>query len=282
MPRKGPTSRRWSFTLNNYDEEHIESLHGLIENEELSYIIMGREVGDSGTPHLQGYLELPRKKTLAGLKKLLAIHQVHLEVSKGSSKQNQDYCKKDGAWTESGTPMQQGKRKDLVEIKELMDKGATPDDIANTHFSKWVVYRKSFNAYYNIKMGSRTWKSRVVVLIGPTGYGKTRFVHDQPDARALWTWGGDRWFDGYMGHELALFDDFDGHGMDFRFLLRLLDRYPMQVPIKGGFVEWLPRKIYITSNLHPRHWQFQGGCGYDISPLLRRLDTIHELNKPLY
>lgn len=34
----------------------------------------------------------------------------------------------------------------------------------------------------------------------------------------------------------------------------MLDKYPMQVDIKGGRVNFLFSKIYIISNSHPRAW----------------------------
>lgn len=59
--------------------------------------------------------------------------------------------------------------------------------------------------------------------------------------------GGSLWFDGYMGQEVAVFDDFRPWWCRFDYLLRLLDRYPMQVPVKGGFVNWIPEIIIITT-----------------------------------
>jgi hypothetical protein len=84
---------------------------------------------------------------------------------------------------------------------------------------------------------------------------------------------GNEWFDGYEGQKLVLFDDFDKGQISFRLLLRLLDRYPMQVPIKGGFVEWCPRVIYITSNLGPARWY----PSEDYMVLHRRLDVVQNM-----
>lgn len=275
MPRRGVTGRRWCFTLNNYTEEDIVSIRGLIENDVVSFIITGKEVGNSGTPHLQGYLELTRKKTLVGVKSLIGIIRIHLEKARGTPVENIEYCSKEGnVIIRDGDPMRQGKRSDLEEVKLAIDSGASEIEIADNHFSKWVQYRRSFAAYRNLRMGRRSWKSIVVVIHGPTGVGKTRWVHEQPDDRELYVWGGDRWFDGYQGHPIVLLDDFDGAGLEFRFLLRLLDRYPMQVPVKGGFVEWLPKKIYITSNLDPRVWTFPESTALNLAPLLRRLDRV--------
>ncbi len=37
-------------------------------------------------------------------------------------------------------------------------------------------------------------------------------------------------------------------------LLRLLDKYPLKIDRKGGFIDWNPRRIYITSEVHPQFW----------------------------
>lgn len=54
-----------------------------------------------------------------------------------------------------------------------------------------------------------------------------------------------------MGQKVAIFDDFRPWWCRFDYLLRLLDRYPMQVPVKGGFVNWVPEHIIITA---PQRW----------------------------
>ena len=52
--------------------------------------------------------------------------------------------------------------------------------------------------------------------------------------------------------------------------LRLTDRYPMRVPIKGGFVDWVPVRIWITANYGP-------DILYNRDPaVLRRIDEIYE------
>ena len=54
------------------------------------------------------------------------------------------------------------------------------------------------------------------------------------------------WFDGYDGHDTAIFDDFRASVNRFAYILRVLDRYPMDVPVKGGFVNWNPKYIVFT------------------------------------
>ena len=280
MPRKSPASKRWAFTLNNPTDQSESKLRSLAE--QVQYIIWGKEIAPgTGTPHLQGYLELTSKKTIRGLKKLIGVSTVHLEIAKGSLEQNQTYCKKDGQWKEFGSPMKQGSRSDLDSIKDEIKAGATEAEVAEKYFSRWVVYRRSFSAYRELQLGKRDWKTIVVLLVGPTGVGKTRFVFDQCMDRDIYVWGGDRWFDGYCGQEIALIDDFEGSGLEYKFLLRLLDRYPMQVPIKGGFVNWAPKKVYITSNELPDVWRWNPPQ-YDVAALKRRITITHVLDNPIY
>lgn len=61
------------------------------------------------------------------------------------------------------------------------------------------------------------------------------------------TKGGNVWFDGYMGQKRVVLDDYRSYHLPFNFLLRLLDRYPIQVPVKGGYVNFIPEEIIVTS-----------------------------------
>ena len=99
----------------------------------------------------------------------------------------------------------------------------------------------------------RVFKTQVQVYWGRTGLGKTRKAFHQ-SKHNVWFYGSDGWFDGYCGQENVIFDDFGGHEFKLTYLLKLLDRYPMDVRIKGGFTCWCPRTIYITSNKNPSDW----------------------------
>lgn len=82
--------RRWCFTLNNYSEEEYEMFNNL----DVNSIVIGKEVGDNNTPHLQGFIKFKVVKRLAGLKKICS--RAHWEKAKGSDKQNLIYCTKGG------------------------------------------------------------------------------------------------------------------------------------------------------------------------------------------
>ena len=277
-------SRRWCFTLNNYTHEDELMLQNLITTpvtaSTVSYIIYGREVGSEGTAHLQGYLETKSKIGLRSLKSLIG-RRFHLEKARGSFQENKNYCtKEDQQPFEKGSPMQQGKRTDLEEIKKYIDEGKDEEFIADNFFSQWVVYRKSFKAYATLKSKPRVRMTKCFVLWGKTGTGKTRFVHEQAEGRSLWTVSSHDWFDGYCNHEIVLLDDYRGE-YPIALFLRLIDRYPMQVPVKGGFTEWNPSKVYITSNVEPRDW-YPHLDADTYEAFMRRLSGIYEINVSLY
>ena len=276
-----PNARRnrakaWCFTLNNYQREDEETIKGWVADGTATYIVAGREVGEEGTPHLQGYVEFTRKKSLSTIRRLLP--RAHWERRRGSACEAADYCKKDGDFFQEGNCSRQGRRSDLELIREEILAGADEKSIADQHFSQWVTYRRSFDRYRQLCNKPRTWKSRVEVLWGQSGVGKTRYVYHMHRDDPIFVWGGDRWFDGYHGQPIALLDDYEGQ-LDWSFLLRLLDRYPLQVPIKGGFTNWIPRRIYITSNKSPQYWYYERAY---VEPLLRRCEKIEEIHEAIF
>lgn len=177
--------------------------------------------------------------------------------------------------------MRQGRRSDLEEIKAAIEEGKEEKEIAAEHFSQWVVYRRSFTAYRDLYFSStRTWKTKVVVVWGETGTGKSTFCWDQAAGRSTFVPGDFQWFDGYHGQDIVILDDYRGE-YPIAFMLRLLDRFPMQVPIKGGFTSWSPRKVYITSNVAPQYW-YPDVDGPTLRAFLRRIETIHHVTEPLF
>ena len=86
--------RRICFTVNNYspeDEAHFKSLgpQGIVK-----FIIFGKEVGASGTPHLQGYAETANPRAYSVWRRM--FEGAHLTRAKGTRTQNKAYCSKDG------------------------------------------------------------------------------------------------------------------------------------------------------------------------------------------
>jgi len=58
-------------------------------------------------------------------------------------------------------------------------------------------------------------------------------------------------------------------------MLRVLDRYPLQVETKGGSVYAGWKLVILTSNESPSMWYPEFGQEYETSPLHRRLEREH-------
>lgn len=275
-----PRGKYWCFTVNNYTETEYQQLTYCVDsNSDVSYIIFGKETGDTGTKHLQGYIELVNKLRLGGVKLIAGLGRAHLETRKGTQQQAIEYCEKDGEIFTDGNPAKssQGKRKDLESIKELLDDGKTQLDIATEYFPTWCRNRKSFLAYNNLRAKRVARDVRVMVLHGDAGTGKTRIIFENEPELYIAPSDKLQWFDGYEGEPAILIDDYRGEA-DSSFLLRFMDRYPIQLPVKGGYVSMSAVRIYFTSNVEPVAWQ----TNIDVAPLLRRIHYERRFRSPIY
>lgn len=262
-------AKNWCFTLNNWTQTEYESIHAA--NEIYEYLIIGKEIGENGTPHLQGHVVYKRKLSLRAVKAHLG-NRVHAEVSRSPS-DSIEYCRKEGNYIEYGTqPIGRGRRNDLQSVYNDIKNGVSMAIIQERYFGTWCRYYRAIEKYYLENQPKRNWKTQVIVYWGETGTGKSRAVHDFANEQRidLYSHTGTDWFDGYRGQELVLFDDFGGHEFKLTYLLKLLDRYPMLVPIKGGFVNWVPKKIFITSNKPVQEW-YTGATSEHRAALKRRI-----------
>lgn len=239
-----------------------------------NYFLAGLErCPDTGRLHFQTYVEWKNGKTISAAQAALGWPGVHVEPCGGDSASNQRYCKKDGDYVEYGEPAAQGHRTDLDEVRVALDTGVSFRTLSETHFSDFVRYERGFRSYRKLHTPKRDWPMEIIVLVGPSGTGKTRqAATDYPDA--YWKPDG-KWWDGYDGEETVVVDEMYGHRFPYSNLLRLLDRYPFTVEVKGGTIEFTSRRIVFTSNQEPEHWYSNEAThqmSWADSPLKRRLD----------
>ncbi len=85
-------SKKWAFTWHNYPENWMALLAPVFEG---SAWIGGYEIcPNTGTPHIQGFVEFPVKVRPIGYKG--APKAIHWEAAKGTREQNVKYCAKEG------------------------------------------------------------------------------------------------------------------------------------------------------------------------------------------
>lgn len=269
----------WIFVLNNYTSEEEDAIREAANSIEspFKYIIFGRERGESGTPHLQGYFQLIKKRRLKGVKGLPGLSRAHFEGAKGDVESNRKYCSKEGDVFETGRFVTPRQRSDLNEVKDLLDGGHGIRAIARDHFETFLRYDRALEKYSNLVSQPRDFRTQVVWFWGATGSGKSRAAHSE--AKGLSN--GDycvladnslKWFHPYSANRVVVLDDYSGEA-SITLLLRLWDPYPMSVPVKGGFVNWRPRIMYVTSNQSP-HAIFHGCIQEHFKAVCRRIDQI--------
>jgi hypothetical protein len=87
-------SKHWCFTVNNPTKANEEQIQSLSYKEGIEFIKYGREIAPTtGTPHLQGYAIVKKKKYAAGMRKLFGCG--HFIKSFGNKEENLAYCGKE-------------------------------------------------------------------------------------------------------------------------------------------------------------------------------------------
>lgn len=135
--------RRWCFTINNPTPEDEQRLRAI----DHVYLVWGREVAGTGTPHCQGFLVYANSVSFRRVR--TDIPRGHIERARGTSQQAADYCKKDGDFVELGTfPGNQGQRTDIRGIISWLDefiadngRAPTARETAVQNFTALLRYR---------------------------------------------------------------------------------------------------------------------------------------------
>lgn len=259
--------RPYVYTLNNYTEQEEKEVQSL----PATYHVYGRETGESGTPHLQGFIYFPNKRSFEAVKKL--IPRAHWEVARDLGRAI-SYSKKDGNVWESGVPPHAavGRPKEAVraERNKRLRESSLEELVASGDINIMDV-RRLKNARMDLDQEGQALQTedvRGVWFYGPPGVGKSHKArNDYPDAYIK---AQNKWFDGYIGQENILLDDFDckelGH-----YLKIWADKWSCSGEIKGGKVNLRHKAFIITSNYHPDElWE-----GHMLEAIKRRFKITH-------
>lgn len=282
----GKRFRWWFLTWNN--PEHPEDKIKLLQSKKLQYVKFQYEKGKEGTKHYQGVFYLKEAKTCRALLKIFpgCGYLAPVKDTKGAI----NYCGKsesriDGPW-EAGTMPAQGRRSDLLECKSIVDGGGGMDELYEHQFSNAVRYGRGLREYVNLVRRDivRKWQTVCYAYIGDAGMGKTQAAAAEAKAwggRTFWltleggTFG-KVWWDGYDGEENVIIDEFNCQLKlaDFK---RLIDSSPLKVPVKGGMVNMLAKRIWICSNKQFDVWYYKAAPpGPERNALMRRLHYREE------
>lgn len=303
MPHRGRDrrSKYFCFTVNNPTDDIKTALRdrALFDRSGVSYIVWQVERGESGTPHIQGYIEFSgRQRPTSSRVKGVVGRRAHVEIRRGTAAEAAAYCKKEDSREEPGYEWgvisrdgTQGTRNDLKRVKEAIDGGMGVLELYDEHFAAMIRYRRSFQMYMNTKQGRRPNDVGDFPAIhvewwwGATGTGKTheawRHLLTMTDGflEVYTKPGSTKWWDGYTGQKSVLIDDIAPCMTHFSTLLKWLDRYPCQVEFKGGYIPLQATTIIITAPSKPEDL-FHDKRGGAIEQLLRRIDVVRAFGEP--
>ena len=292
MSQRSP-SRSWCFTV--FAQDFGEDLVALWPVEGVRYIVCQRErCPETARLHWQGYVETERPCRFSWFRDRGWPSGSHFERRRGTRDEARDYCRKEdtrdanthplelGSWLTGG----QGSRSDLTALRDRV-RAAVTDGATGTAIQD-ILYEDFFAAAIRYDRGISRYVARairrprpdpprVVVYQGATGTGKTRKFfedHQEDHWRApAATSGSQLWFDGYTGQKAVLFDDYDGAAIKLPLLLQLCDRYPLDVPVKGGFAYFCPMHIVFTTNVPVDRW-YDGANVEQRAALERRITEV--------
>lgn len=189
--------KTWCFTLNHYTPHECEMVNLWVDNGTVTRLTVTKEVGESGTPHLQGAVTFKEAKRLAACKSLL--DRAHWEVAK--AKQGAfDYCLKSTSQVlVCFRKTNQGKRNDIHDAMVAIESGATLRQLWTDHAAYMNRYHRNvptiMRALAPIQPASFSheqfsippidWdllhhgRGRSVILVGPANIGKTEYAKAQ-------------------------------------------------------------------------------------------------------
>lgn len=288
--------RNFVFTWNNYKPIDVTNLKKfgemMLKENPKFYLCIGFEVGkENGVKHLQGCCLLGKQVAWSAVSKApYPWKSSHNLVMKGTPKQASDYCKKDGVFWECGTcPTlareggtkrgNQGQRNDILAVVAKIGQGATDKMLLEEFPAETFKFLRNIRNIQSLFKPVRSLPLQVILCYGTPGAGKTHWADAKFPEHFRMPVSKDFWMDNYQQEKTVLLDDFNGE-VKLTFLLQILDKYPIQIPIKGGFVWWCPDTIILTCNTHPCNWYDYTSRQDSYAALKRRFSKIMKFVAP--
>lgn len=246
MKKQANKTKHWLFTINNWTMDDVEKIADA--KERFGYIVYGKEVGEDGTPHLQGYIVMLNRQRLTAMKKILP--RAHLEAKSRNSTFAEciTYCKKDGNFLEQGTaPITQSVRnkrtwEDAFALAKTGDFEKIPKNMLVRYYHAFKrIHTDNPPEVKDLKQKQNYW------IVAPSQHGKSRYARERwPD---FYDKGPNKWWTGYKGQQTILLDDFGPKQCKYIawYMKRWADLYSFPMETKGGGHQIRPQHIVVTS-----------------------------------
>lgn len=212
--RKQTFLRNACVTVNNYDDADIKKVKNFAV-ERCSYAVVAKEVGASGTPHLQCYFKLKKRARWNSVRGDMPLG-AHLEPARGNPAQNAAYCKKGtqskeewdrlkeggphygllaDVW-EHGTVPSPGRRSDIHALGQAIIGGASLREVVQEYTACAIKYTGGIRSCMAVvreaeneeklksKMEAaslRPWQQEVVTKL-------QQYIADCEDRKIIWVY----------------------------------------------------------------------------------------------
>jgi len=239
--------RAFHIVLNNYTEDEIAAIKKLAT----SYQVVGKEVGENGTPHLQGYLYFKNARTFSSIHK--TVPRLALLVAEGDAMDNYKYCTKDGDFWELGVRPRTSQEKGEAERERWSGiiKKAKEGDLDGIAAEEPKAFVQFYSTLKNIKKDFMVKPADLpnvcgIWVDGESGTGKTTWARTKyPDAYIK---SRDKWWCGYQGEDVVICDDLDPFNKSLASLIKDWgDKYSFKAESKNGYTWIRPKIVIITS-----------------------------------
>lgn len=280
---KRDTVRSRMFCVTGW--EHLEGcLDQLKKEAEIAdYALIGRELAPStGKVHYQCIFRFECQRYLEALRKRLPGCDVR--VTRGHLIQASDYCfKEEDIILEKGSRVEQGKRSDIIAVKEEILSGKKVDDIALERPELYHQYGRTLNKIEELQMRKkyRMEMTEGIWYWGETGVGKSHLAFKDFTPETHYVFPDDNgWWDGYCQQETVIINEFRG-GIAYKFLLELCDKWPLSVKRRGREpMPFTSKRIIVTSCCKPEEVYKNLSASDSLTQLYRRFKVIHVLRDP--
>jgi len=195
---------------------------------------------------------------------------IHVEQRRGTREQAREYCevaiykdeekgRLDGpwywnlaGWDQGG----QGRRSDFAAAVDLIAGGGSIMDVAKQFPASFVRYERGLARLGEVLAPPVFRDVEGWYIWGDTGVGKSHWVYSTFGVANVYAIANESplWFDGYAGEPVLFFEEFESL-VSIKTLLRIVDGYPLRVPVKGGFIRAQWTRVIITGNYDVTpHW----------------------------
>lgn len=265
-------SKTWVFTINNYNDADIELMKAWAE--EVGRITASKEVGESGTPHIQGAVTFKNTKTLTAVKKLHT--RAHWAIALAADCFL--YCLKDDSEViVNVNNSRQGKRTDLDNAIDDIKANKKLRTVIESNPKVFIKYGGNLERIHRwIYTPSEKTEFKVTWVWGAPGVGKSKYCREKAGPKRIEFTQYDH-FRGYTDQENVIFSDLRVSSLSWELLLNLLDKHWIgYVPCFGATYLWNASNIYINCPMSP-----QSFCAMkteeDANQLFRRINEIIHL-----